>query len=129
MNRNLSTINVVMIVDDDEPIRDALESILKAAGFRVGKCSSAEEFLASPDRQRASCLILDVRLPGLSGIQLQHLLRDTGDAVPIVFLTAHGDAAIHEVVMKAGAMDFLTKPVRRDVLLEKVRSAVAMTAS
>jgi FixJ family two-component response regulator len=110
VNGNLSTINGVMIVDDDEPFRDALEGILKAAGFRVGKCSSAEKFLASPDRQRASCLILDVRLPGLSGIQLQHLLRETGDAVPIVFLTAHGDTANRGMVMKAGTLDFLTKP-------------------
>jgi FixJ family two-component response regulator len=124
----LSNINLVMIVDDDEPLRDALESILKAAGFNVGKFATAEAFLGSPERQRASCLILDVRLPGMSGIELQRKLRETGDAVPIVFITAHGDATIRELVMKAGAVGFLTKPVRRDALLAEIRSAVAMTA-
>jgi len=125
MSENLSSVRIV-VVDDDQALRDALESMLKAAGFRVGKFSSAEEYLASPDRQRASCLILDVRLPGMSGIELQHLLRSMGDAIPIVFLTGHGDAAIREMVMKAGALGFLTKPVRRDVLLERIWSAAAM---
>jgi FixJ family two-component response regulator len=123
----LSKINIVVIVDDDEPLRDALESLLKAAGFNVGKFSSAEDFLASPDLERASCLILDVRLPGMSGIELQRKLRETGHTVPIVFVTAHGDATIRDLVIGAGAAGFLTKPVRREPLLEQVRSAVAMT--
>ena len=125
MSENVSSIRIV-VVDDDQPLREALESMLKAAGFRVAIFSSAEEYLASPERQSASCLILDVRLPGMSGIELQHLLRSMGDAIPIVFLTGHGGAAMREMVMKAGAFDFLTKPVRRDVLLERIWSAVAM---
>jgi FixJ family two-component response regulator len=125
VNENLSSVRIT-IVDDDEALREALGSMLKASGFRVGKFSSAEEYLASPDRQSASCLILDVRLPGMSGIELQHLLRRMGDEIPIVFLTAHGGSVIRDVVMKAGALGFLTKPVRRDVLLERVWSAVAM---
>lgn len=124
MRGNLSNVNIVMIVDDDEPLRVALASILKSAGFNVGKFASAEDFLRSAERQRTSCLILDLRLPGMSGIELQRQLREMGHVVPIVFITAHGDATIRELVMKAGAVGFLTKPVRRDALLEKVRSAV-----
>lgn len=116
----------ISIVDDDEPLRDALESVLKTAGFHAGKFSSAEEFLASPDRQAASCLILDVRLPGMSGIELQHCLHEMGDAVPVIFLTGHGDAKIRDLVMKAGALGYLTKPVRRSLLLQMVCGAIAM---
>ena len=125
MNETLSNMKI-MVVDDDQALCDALESTLKATGFRVAKFYSAEEYLGCPDRQSASCLILDVRLPGMSGIELQHVLRETGDAVPIVFLTAHGDATIRDVVMKAGALGFLTKPVRRSLLLQHVLSAVAL---
>jgi CheY-like chemotaxis protein len=107
-------------------MRDALEGFLRASGLHSGKFSSAEEFLASPDRQGASCLILDVRLPGMSGIELQHLICQMGDSVPIIFLTGHGDAAVRELVMNAGALGYLTKPVRRDVLLEMVWSAMSM---
>ena len=82
--------------------------------------------MTSSDRQNSGCLILDVRLPGMSGIELQYLLRAMGDEIPIVFLTAHGDSVIRDVVMKAGALGFLTKPVRRDALLERVWSALAL---
>jgi len=125
MNETLSHMTI-MVVDDDHDLCDALESTLKATGFRVGTFSSAEEYLGCPDRQSASCLILDVRLPGMSGIELQHVLRETGNTVPIVFLTAHGDATIRETVMKAGALGFLTKPVRRSVLVQQVLTAVAL---
>jgi len=125
MNENLSSIRIT-IVDDDEALCEALGSILKASGFRVGSFSSAEDYLTSSDRQNSGCLILDVRLPGMSGIELQYLLRAMGDEIPIVFLTAHGDSVIRDVVMKAGALGFLTKPVRRDALLERVWSALAL---
>ena len=127
MQGTLSNLHIVVIVDDDAPLRDALASLLKAVGYPVRKFSSAEEFLDSPDLERTSCLILDVRLPGMSGIELQRRLREAGLPVPIVFITAHGDATIRELVMKAGAVAFLTKPVRREPLLERVRMAVAMT--
>jgi len=125
MNETLEDMKI-MIVDDDPALCDALESTLRATGFRVGKFSSAEEYLGHSERQSASCLILDVRLPGISGIELQHVLRETGCGVPIVFLTAHGDATIQELVMQAGAVGFLTKPVRRNVLIQQVLSAVAL---
>jgi FixJ family two-component response regulator len=127
MNDNLSTISIT-IVDDDEALCEALGSMLKASGFSVSSFSSAEDYLTSPDRQSADCLILDVRLPGMSGIELQYLLRKMGHEIPIIILTAHGDSVIRDVVMKAGASGFLTKPVRRDVLLERVWSTVAMTS-
>lgn len=128
MIENLSTIKII-VIDDDGDLCDALGSMLKTVGFHVGTFCSAEEYLAHPERNMADCLILDVRLPGMSGIQLQNVLRDSGDQVPIVFLTAHGDATIQEKVMKAGARAFLSKPVRRDVLLERVWNAVALSSS
>ena len=116
----------IVIVDDDEALRDALEGVLKTAGLHAGKFSTAEEFLESPALQTASCLILDVRLPRMSGIELQHLIREMRNAVPIIFLTAHGDAQIRDLVMSAGALGYLTKPVHRSLLLQMVCGAIAM---
>jgi len=116
----------IVIVDDDEALRDALEGVLKTAGLHAGKFSAAEEFLESPALQTASCLILDVRLPRMSGIELQHLIREMRNAVPIIFLTAHGDAQIRDLVMSAGALGYLTKPVHRSLLLQMVCGAIAM---
>ena len=126
MDGILSNIRL-LIVDDDEALRDALVGVFKTAGLQAGEFSSAEELLDSPDLQTASCLILDVRLPGMSGIELQqHLIREMSDPVPIIFLTAHGDAEIRDLVMNAGALGYLTKPVRRSLLLQMVCSAIAM---
>jgi FixJ family two-component response regulator len=116
----------IVIVDDDEALRDALEGVLKTAGLHAGKFSTAEEFLESPALQTASCLILDVRLPRMSGIELQHLIREMRNPVPIIFLTAHGDAQIRDLVMNAGALGYLTKPVHRSLLLQMVCGAIAM---
>ena len=115
----------ILIIDDDEALRDGLAGVLKTAGFHASKFSSAEEFLASADRQASSCLILDVRLPGMSGIELQHRLHEMGDAVPIIFLAGHGDAKIRDLVMSAGAFGYLTKPVRRSLLLQMVCGVIA----
>lgn len=126
MDGVLSNIRI-LIVDDDEAVREALAGVLKAAGLRANKFSSAEELLESPDLETASCLILDVRLPGMSGIELQQqLMHEMSDPVPIIFLTAHGDAEIRGAVMNAGALGYLTKPVRRGVLLQMVCGAMAM---
>jgi len=96
---------------------------LKAAGFSTNAFASAEEFLDS-DRRNTSCLILDVRLPGMSGIELQRQLFDAKSELPIIFVTAHGDAFVRELVMKAGAAGFLNKPVRSDALLREVNAAL-----
>jgi FixJ family two-component response regulator len=115
---------IIAVVDDDEPLREALGSVLKAAGFSVSGFPSAEEFLDS-DRRNTICLILDMRLPGMSGAELQRHLLDANSALPIIFVTAHGDAALRDLVMKAGASGFLNKPVRSDALLREIHVALA----
>lgn len=124
MNKTLTKTGVIAIVDDDEPLREALGSVMKAAGFSINTFASAEEFLASAEREGTACLILDVRLPGMSGIELQRQLAVAGDGTPIIFVTAHGDASLRDSLMKAGASGFLNKPVRSDALLKEIRSAL-----
>jgi len=124
VNDTLTKTGVIAIVDDDEPLREALASVLKAAGFRTTTYASAEEFFSAPSRNNTACLVLDVRLPGMSGIELQKRLYEGGSRVPIIFVTAHGDAALSELVMKAGAAGFLNKPVRSDALLKAIYAAL-----
>jgi FixJ family two-component response regulator len=115
---------IIAIVDDDQPLREALASVMKAAGFSTNTFASAEEYLDSSKRQDTTCLILDVRLPGMSGVELQRRLLDANSEVPIIFVTAHGDASLRDLVMKAGAASFLNKPVRSDTLLKEIRAAI-----
>lgn len=117
-------IGIIAIVDDDEPLREALGSVLKAAGYSIDSFPSAEDFLDSPRREEIACLILDVRLPGMSGIELQRRLSESGNPIPIIFVTGHGDASLRDVVMKSGAAGFLNKPVRSDALLREIRAAL-----
>lgn len=124
LNDTLKKADIIAIVDDDQPLREALGSVMKAAGFSIATFPSAEEFLDSSRRQHTSCLILDVRLPGMSGIELQRRLLDDHSPVPIIFVTAHGDLALRDLVMKAGAAGFLNKPVRSDALLKEIRAAL-----
>jgi FixJ family two-component response regulator len=124
LDESRNRIGIVAIVDDDEPLREALGSVLKAAGYSIDTFASAEEFLNFPSRNKIACLILDVRLPGMSGIELQRRLVESGCAIPVIFITAHGDAPLRDVVMKAGAAAFLNKPVRSDALLKEIRSAL-----
>jgi len=124
LNQTLTKTGIIAIVDDDEPLREALRSVLKAAGFLTDTFASAEEFLDSPRRSTTSCLILDVRLPGMSGIELQRRLVDANSDVPVIFVTAHGDGALRDLVMKAGAAGFLNKPVRSETLLKEIRAAL-----
>jgi FixJ family two-component response regulator len=115
---------IIAIVDDDEPLREALASVMKAAGYLTNTFASAEEYLDSPSRRDTICLILDMRLPGMSGVELQRRLLDANSQVPIIFVTAHGDASLRDLVMKAGAAAFLNKPVRSDALLREIRTAL-----
>ena len=124
LNQTLTKTGIIAIVDDDEPLREALRSVLKAAGFLTDTFASAEEFLDSPRRSTTSCLILDVRLPGMSGIELQRRLVDANSDVPVIFVTAHGDGALRDLVMKAGAAGFLNKPVRSEALLKEINAAL-----
>ena len=124
MDETLTNAGIIAIVDDDEPLREALGSVMKAAGFSPRTFASAEDFLACEDCDDTACLILDVRLPGMSGIELQKKLSRTNAGLPIVFVTAHGDASLRESLMRAGAAAFLYKPVRSDALLKEIRRAL-----
>jgi FixJ family two-component response regulator len=124
VNQTLSKTRLIAIVDDDEPLREALASVLKAAGFVTHAFASAEDFLDSGARQETACLILDVRLPGMSGIELQRRLADVESKIPIVFVTAHGDAGLRDLLMNSGAAAFLNKPVRSDALLKAIHAAL-----
>jgi FixJ family two-component response regulator len=123
----IETFSVIAIVDDDEPLREALGSVMKAAGFSPRTFSSAEEFLEWKDREETACLILDVRLPGMSGIELQKQLIETDHRIPIIFVTAHGDGSLRDCLMRAGACAFLSKPVRSGALLKEIRKALETT--
>lgn len=114
----------VFVVDDDPGVRRSLSRVLREEGFDVRTFESAEAFLARPDKTSRGCLVLDVSLPGLDGLALQSRLVEAGQAMPIVFLTGHGDIPMSVRAIKAGAADFLTKPVASEALLAAVRAAI-----
>jgi FixJ family two-component response regulator len=115
---------IVCVVDDDESIRDALKSLLRSVGLRVETFASAQEFLQRRRADLPGCLVLDVRLPGLSGLDLQRELADAEGSLPIIFLTGHGDIPMTVRAMKAGAVEFLTKPFREQDLLDAIDQAI-----
>jgi len=115
---------IVYVVDDDDLFRRSTERLIRAAGFNVQPFTSARDFLKNPRPQGPACLVLDVRMPGLSGIDLQRELTQSGIDIPIIFITGHGDIPMSVRAMKAGATEFLTKPFKGRVLLDAVRSAV-----
>ena len=115
---------LVLIVDDDEEIRFALEELLQSVGIDACCFGSTQELLHADLPDRPGCLILDVRMPGASGLDLQQHLAANGNTRPIIFLTGHGDIAMTVQAMKAGAADFLTKPVRDQTLLDAVTAAI-----
>lgn len=115
---------IVLVVDDDVSVREALGSLVRSAGLRVETFASAQEFLARPRADAPSCLVLDVRLPGLSGLDLQKRMAKANLEIPIVFITGHGDVPTSVQAMKAGALEFLTKPVADRDLLEAIQQAI-----
>ncbi len=118
---------LIAIVDDDDWARDGLQRLIRSAGWRVETFASAQEFLAGsagPDHERPMCLVLDLQLPGLSGLDLQKRMAEIGQETPIVFLTGHGDIPASVQAMKAGAVEFLTKPVDEEKLLRAIQEAV-----
>ena len=115
--------SIVFVVDDDVSVRESLELLIRAAGWQAETFTSAQEFLARPRAAVPCCLVLDVTLPGLNGLELQQQLVDRSD-MPIVFITGHGDVPMSVQAMKAGAVEFLTKPFRDDVLLDAIRGAI-----
>jgi len=115
---------IVYIVDDDLSVRRSTERLIRSAGFKVLTFTSAREFLANPKPEGPACLVLDVRMPGLSGMELQRELAQSGIHIPIIFITGHGDIPMSVRAMKAGAVEFLTKPFRSRALLDAVRGAI-----
>lgn len=115
---------LVAIVDDDDLVRDALGGLMKEAGFSAQAFASAEEFLNSGEQQHTACLITDIRMPGMSGLELQSKLNQDHHRIPIIFITAQGDEKMRMQALRAGAVEFLTKPFQDDALLESVRAAL-----
>jgi FixJ family two-component response regulator len=122
--QNQSAEPMVFVVDDDESIRESLSSLFRSVGLRVELFSSAQAFLKHQRPNVPACLVLDVRLPGLSGLELQRELGAHGSAIPIIFITGHGDIPMSVRAMKQGAVEFLTKPFRDQDLLEAVQQAI-----
>jgi FixJ family two-component response regulator len=115
---------IVFVVDDDDSVRESLDLLIRAAGWRPETYASAEAFLARPRATIPSCLVLDVSLPDLNGLDLQHRLGADRSDMPVIFITGHGDVPMTVRAMKAGAAEFLTKPFREDVLLGAIASAL-----
>jgi FixJ family two-component response regulator len=115
---------MVFIVDDDASVRDALGNLMRSVGLHAQLFASAQEFLKTPQPDSPACLILDVRMPGLGGLDCQRQLAEAGFQIPIIFMTGHGDIPMSVRAMKAGAVDFLTKPFRDQDLLDAVGQAI-----
>jgi FixJ family two-component response regulator len=114
----------VAIVDDDELMRSALQGMLKSVGLQSQAFASAEEFLKSGQQHETACLIADIRMPGMSGLELQAQLNAEHCRIPTIFITAHGDTKMRMQALRAGAVEFLAKPFDDEVLLESVRAAL-----
>ena len=118
----------VFVVDDDESVRGSLRFLLRSAGLESRAFGSAQEFLAAYDAAQPGCLVLDVRMPGMSGLELQQELNLRGAVLPVIFITGHGDIPMAVEAMQHGAHDFLQKPFRDEDLIERVRRALAKDA-
>ncbi len=115
---------IVFVVDDDLSMREALSSLIRSVGLDVVTLASAREFLQVPPPEVPTCLVLDVRMPGLNGLELQRELGQSGRQIPIIFITGHGDIPMTVRAMKAGAVDFLSKPFRDQDLLDAIRHSL-----
>jgi FixJ family two-component response regulator len=116
---------LIAIVDDDESLKSALQDLIESDGLSALCFGSAEQFLNSEARHKAACLIADIRMPGMSGLELQAKLKAERCRIPIIFITAHGDAEMRTLAMRDGAVEFLTKPFDDAILLEIVHAALA----
>jgi FixJ family two-component response regulator len=119
-----TTLVTVFVVDDDAGVREALGNLIRSVGLRPQLFAAALDFLESPKPDAPACLILDVRMPGLGGLDCQRRLADAGIHIPIIFMTGHGDVPMSVRAMKAGAVDFLTKPFRDQDLLDAIQQAI-----
>ena len=119
---------LVFVVDDDAPMRESLKNLMRSVGLRVEAFASAQEFLHSPRPDVPGCLVLDIRMPGMSGLELQQQLNLRGAVVPVIFMTGHGDIPMAVEAMQHGAFDFLQKPFRDQDLLDRIQRAIAKDA-
>lgn len=119
----------VFVVDDDQHVRGALEAVMRSVRIPVETFASAEEFLQVRDRVYCGCVVLDLRMPRMNGLELLECLRRDGDEIPVIFITGHGDVSSAVQAMKAGASDFLEKPFSDSLLVERVRNAIALDTS
>lgn len=115
---------MIAIVDDDDSIRSALQGLMKEAGYPAVAFASAEEFLESGSQRETGCLIVDIRMPGISGLELQARLNEDHHRIPIIFITAHGDEDMRLQALRHGAVEFLAKPFDEERLLDSVRAAL-----
>ena len=116
---------IVFVVDDDQVMRNSLKWLIESVGMQVESFASADEFLAQYQAGRAGCLVLDVRMPGMSGLDLQEYLVENNIHIPVVIITGHGDVPMAVRAMKSGAIDFIEKPFNDEVLLDAIRRAIA----
>lgn len=123
-DKSLRALPVVFVVDDDVSVRESLELLVRSEGWQPELCSSAEEFLSRPRPSVPSCMVLDVGLPDLNGLDLQKRISTDRVDMPVIFITGHGDVPMSVRAMKAGAIEFLTKPFNDDVLLNAIRQAI-----
>jgi FixJ family two-component response regulator len=120
----MSDVALISIVDDDDSLRNSLNNLIRSVGFRAQGFCSAEAFLNSNQLRDTACLILDVRMPGMSGLELQRQLVATNCGIPIIFITSHGDDNARTRALEAGAVDFLYKPFREEALLNAIHTAL-----
>src|SRR5271166_4911241 len=121
---SIGDVTTVFIIDDDAGVRESIKDLVESVGLHAESFATAQEFLSRDRRGGSSCLVLDVRLPGISGLDLQHELRRTGINIPVIFITGHADVPMTVAAMKSGAVEFLTKPFREQDLLDVIQRAL-----
>src|SRR5271166_4601636 len=122
---SVGDVPTVFIIDDDSGVRESIQDLVESVGLHAESFASAQEFLSTERRGGPSCLVLDVRLPGISGLDLQHELKRAGVKIPIIFITGHADIPMTVTAMKSGAVEFLTKPFREQDLLDVIQRALS----
>jgi FixJ family two-component response regulator len=122
---SIGDVSTVYIIDDDSGVRESIQDLVESVGLHAESFATAQEFLSSKRRDAPSCLVLDIRLPGISGLDLQHELKKAGIKIPIIFISAHADIPMSVRAMKSGALEFLTKPFRDQDLLDVIQRALS----
>jgi FixJ family two-component response regulator len=120
----MANLPLISVVDDDDSVRESLRGLIRSVGFAVKVFASAEEFLNSDHLRNTDCLILDVRMPGMNGLELQRQLTATARKIPVIFITAHGDEEVRSRALNGGAVDYLLKPFSEEALLNAIDAAL-----